>query len=472
MPRPSKSRGSTHSKSSESISVRDLESLSQINFNAAGLDIGASEIYACVPSGRDQQSVRVFATFTVDLNTLADWLKQCSVTTVAMESTGVYWIPIFQILEKRGFEVYLVNAQYVKNVTGRKTDILDCQWIQQLHTYGLLHASFRPDDQTCALRSLVRHREMLLRYRAGHIQHIQKALEQMNLKLSNVLSDVTGVTGLRILRDIITGVHDPLQLAKHRDCRCGKSEADIAKSLQGDYRPEHLFSLQQAVELYDFYTDKLQTCDSEIERHLAQFTPQVDLNDHPLPPPTRRPSTRPKNHPSYDLRPSLYQLAGVDLTQVDGLDVLTVQTILSEIGTDMNKWKTVKQFTSWLGLCPHNAKTGGRIVRSKTKPTNNRANLAFRQAAAALAHSKSALGNFYRRMRSKLGAPKAVVAAAHKLARIVYYMLKQRTPFQAVSPEQADTQLRERLLRQLQRKAQQLGARIVLEPIGEASPAV
>jgi transposase len=437
--------------------------LTQINLNAAGLDIGASEIYTCVPPGRDEQSVRVFATFTPDLHALADWLKHCGVTTVAMESTGVYWIPIFQILEDRGFEVFLVNAQYVKNVTGRKTDILDCQWIQQLHTYGLLHASFRPDEQTCALRSLVRHREMLLRYRASHIQHIQKALEQMNLKLANVLSDVTGVTGLKILRDIIAGVQDPEQLAKHRDWRCRKSDSDIAKSLTGDYRREHLFALQQAVELYDIYTAKLQACDDEIATRLSQFTPQVNVEEYPLPPPTRRPSTRPKNHPQNDLRPSLYQLAGVDLTQIDGLDVLTVQTILSEIGTDMSKWATVKQFTSWLGLSPQNAKTGGRIIRTKTKPTNNRANLAFRQAAAALIHSKSALGNFYRRIRTKLGTPKAVVAAAHKLARIVYHMLKEKTPFVTVSPHQEDAQYRERALKQLQRKAQRLGVKIVLE---------
>jgi transposase len=463
MPNSSKSSKGSKAKRSSIQPVRDLESLSQINLNAAGLDIGASEIYVCVPPGRDEQSVRVFATFTADLHSLADWLKHCGVTTVAMESTGVYWIPIFQILENHGFEVFLVNAQYVKNVTGRKTDILDCQWIQQLHTYGLLHASFRPDDQTCALRSLVRHREMLLRYRASHIQHIQKALEQMNLKLTNVLSDVTGVTGLKILRDIIAGVHDPEQLAKHRDWRCRKSDSEIAKSLTGDYRPEHLFALKQAVELYDIYTAKLQTCDDEIATCLSQFTPQVNLEEHPLPPPTRRPSTRPKNHPKNDLRPVLYQLTGVDLTQIDGLDVLTVQAILSEIGTDMSKWKTVKQFTSWLGLCPQNAKTGGRVIRTKTKPTNNRANLAFRQAAAALIHSKSALGNFYRRIRTKLGTPKAVVAAAHKLARIVYHMLKEKVPFVAVSPHLEDAQYRERAIRQLQRKALQLGVTISLE---------
>jgi transposase len=455
----------TQVKPATPVKVPELDSLKQINLNAAGLDVGATEIYVCVPEQRDPKPVRVFASFTADLYALADWLSQCGVTTVAMESTGVYWIPIFQILAQKGFEVYLVNAHYIKNVTGKKTDIFDCQWIQQLHTYGLLHASFRPDDLTCALRSLVRHRDMLLRYRASHIQHIQKALQQMNLKGANVLSDVTGVTGLRILRDIIAGVRDPHQLAQHRDWRCGKSETEIAKSLEGDYRAEHVFALQPAIELYDIYTEKLKACDGQIEQQLAQFTPQVDINESPLPPPTRRPTTRPKNHPGNDLRPALYQLAGVDLTQVDGLDIVSVQTILSEIGTDMSKWKTVKHFTSWLGLSPQNQKTGGKVIRTKTKKTDNRANLAFRQAAASLIHSKSALGNFYRRLRTKLGTPKAVVAAAHKLARIVYHMLKYRVPFDAVPPEQADAQYRERAIRQLQRKARQLGVTVIVEPI-------
>lgn len=305
-PRSSKSAKRSKAKSSTAVEAPNLDSLKQINLNAAGLDVGATEIYACVPEGQARQPVRVFPTFTVDLHALADWLAQCGVRTVAMESTGVYWIPIFQILEQRGFEVYLVNAQYIKNVTGKKTDILDCQWIQQLHTYGLLHASFRPDDQTCALRSLVRHRAMLLRYRASHIQHIQKALQQMNLKLTNVLSDVTGVTGLCILRDIVAGVRDPQQLAQHRHWRCGKGELDIAKSLEGDYRSEHVFALQQALELYEIYSEKLTACDVEIECLLATFMPQVDLNEQPLPPPTRLPSTHPKNHPQNDLRPALY----------------------------------------------------------------------------------------------------------------------------------------------------------------------
>lgn len=459
--KPTKANGSTNDRE---IAAPKLESLQQINLNAAGLDVGASEIYVCVPEGRSESSVRVFSSFTADLQALADWLSHCQVTTVALESTGVYWIPIFQILETRGFDVYLVNAHYIKNVTGKKTDILDCQWIQQLLTYGLLHKSFRPDDATCVLRALVRHREMLLRYRASHIQHMQKALQQMNLKLTNVLSDVTGQTGLRIIRDILAGVRDPQQLAKHRDHRCRKSETEIAKSLEGDYRAEHLFALQQSVELYDIYTEKLSACDAEIELQLANFSPRIDLATHPLPPATRPPAIRPKNDPPTDLRPALYQLAGVDLTQIDGLSILSIQTILAEIGTDMSKWKTVKHFTSWLGLSPQNQKTGGRVIRTRTKKTNNRANLAFRQAAATLGRSQSALGVFYRRMKVKLGTPKAVVATAHKLARMVYHLLKYQVPFSALPPEQEDARYRERALRNLQRKAVKLGARLVIEP--------
>jgi transposase len=450
------------------VEAPKLESLQQINLNAAGIDIGASEMYVCVPEERSSSSVRVFSSFTADLQALADWLSECQVTTVAMESTGVYWIPIFQLLEARGFEVYLVNAQYIKNVTGKKTDILDCQWIQQLLTYGLLHKSFRPDDATCVLRSLVRHRDMLLRYRASHSQHIQKALQQMNLKLTNVLSDIMGQTGMRIIRDILAGVRDPQQLAEHRDHRCGKTSAEIAKSLEGDYRGEHLFALQQAVELYDIYTEKLQVCDAQIEQQMGQFQPRIDITVHPLPPATRPRAIRPKNDPATDLRPALYQMAGVDLTQIDGLNILSIQAILSEIGTDMSKWKTVKHFTSWLGLSPHNQKTGGKIIRSRTKKTDNRANLAFRLAAATLGHSKSGLGVFYRRMKAKLGTPKAVVATAHKLARIVYHLLKYQVPFSALLPEQEDARYRERALRNLQRKALKLGARLVVEPSSDA----
>jgi transposase len=451
------------SESGRVVAAESLESLEQLNLNACGLDIGDRAIYACVPAGRDEKSsVRVFSTVTAMLYALADWLTQCGITTVAMESTGVYWIPVFQILEARGFEVILVNAQQIKSTPGRKTDILDCQWIQQLHTYGLLRASFRPDEQTCILRSYVRQRQMLIQARASHIQHMQKALQQMNLKLTTVISDITGKTGLRIVRDIVAGVRDPQQLSQHRDPKCRKSSTEIAQALTGDYRQEHLFALQQALELYDVYTEKVQVCDAAIEQELARFLPKVDLDEHPLPP--RQKPRRSKNQPQNDPRLSLYQISGVDLTAIDGLDSLTVQTIVSEIGTDMSRWRSIKQFTAWLGLAPQVEKTGGKVLRTRTQKTKNRANLALRQAAASLKTSQSALGQFYRRMRARMGPPKAVVATAHKLARIIYHLLKHQVPFQSVPPQQAEDSYRQHALRQLQRQAQKLGAKVVIEP--------
>jgi transposase len=265
----------------KSKKIVKVESLKQLNLNAAGLDVGAAEIWACVPEGRGPEAVRVFQTFTPDLQALADWLEACGIDTVAMESTGIYWIPVFEILEARGFEVYLVNAQHVKNVAGRKTDLLDCQWVQQLHTYGLLQASFRPQDEIVALRAYTRHRANLIRYRSAHIQHMQKALHLMNVQLTNVLSDITGLTGMTIIRAIVAGEHDPLTLARYRDPRCASSEAEIAKALTGNYRPEHLFALQQALELYDFYNDQIKACDAQIERMYADFEPQIDLAVQP-----------------------------------------------------------------------------------------------------------------------------------------------------------------------------------------------
>jgi transposase len=446
-----------------------LDSLKQINLNAAGLDIGAEEIYVAVPEDRGEMSVRKFPTFTADLYALADWLKACAVTTVAMESTGVYWIPVYEILEGRGFGVYLVNARQLKNVTGRKTDVLDCQWIQQLHTlrqaqgrlFGLLHGSFRPPEQVCALRSLVRHRDNLIRYRSAHVQHMQKALHQMNLLLTNVVKDITGLTGMSIIRAILDGERDPYELASYRNEHCAKSEAEIAKSLQGNYKPEHLFALQQAVELYDFYNQQIRNCDGEIERLYATFEPQVDIQEKPLSP-RKRPRRKPQgNEPDFDLRTCLYQMAGVDLTRIDGLDVLLVQEILSETGVDMSRWPTVKHFTAWLRLSPDNDISGGKVLRTGTQKTKSRANRAFRLAARSLHHSDSALGAFYRRKRAQLGAPQAIVATAHKLARLVYFMLKNRTEYVDPGPDYYEQKYRERVVRNLRRKAHELGLELV-----------
>jgi len=441
--------------------AKNLDALEQINLNAAGMDIGAEEVYVAVPKGRDDESVRSFPTFTADLHRLADWLGDCDIGTVAMEATGVYWIPLFEILESRGFEVYLVNARHIKNVSGRKSDVLDCQWIQQLHTYGLLQPSFRPPEQICAIRSLVRHRDMLTKYRSAHIQHMQKALTVMNIRLTNVLSDITGATGMKIIRAIVAGERNPEVLASFRHNNCAKSQEEIAKSLEGYYKREQLFALKQALELYDFYDHQVRDCDTELEALYQEF----DLPDEPgTPPPSPRKGKRRKNQPHFDLAQSLYRMAGVDLTQVDGLKAIMVQNILSEIGTDMSPWPTAKHFASWLRLSPNNKITGGKVKQRGTLPSQNRVNTAFRVAAQSLARSDCALGAFLRRIRAKHGAPIAITATAHKLARIVYTMLKNRQPYHDPGASYYEEQYRLRTIRNLQRRASKLGMR--LEPIG------
>ncbi len=397
-----------------------------LNHNAAGLDIGASEIYACVPADRDEKNIRAFKTFTVDLHALANWLGECSIKTVAMESTGIYWVPIYEILESKGFEVYLVNARHVKNVPGKKSDVADCQWIQRLHSYGLLSSSFRPDEDMCALRSLTRHREMLTKHRSIHIHHMQKNLELMNLKLCSVISDITGVTGMKIIRLIVDGERDSAKLSQFRDPNCKCSEEEIAKSLEGSYKSEYLFSLKQALNLYDYYTNLLKECDAEIKQ---KYSAHKCYKGNRVPPKSQKRLKKQKNAPGYDLRTELYRLCGVDLCQIPGLDVLTIQTLISEIGTDMSKWKKETHFTSWLGLCPINAISGGVVLRRGSKKNTSPATVALRRAASSLHSSKSALGAFYRRMRAKCGPMKANKAAAHKLARIIYSMLKNKTEY-------------------------------------------
>jgi transposase len=433
-----------------------LDALAQINQHAAGLDIGDAEIYAAVPESAADPAVRVFRTFTTDLQALADWLTTCHVDTVAMESTGVYWIPIYELLEERGFQVCLVNARQLKNVSGKKTDILDCQWIQQLHTYGLLQPSFRPPEEICALRALVRQRGRLIQTCTAEIQHMQKALQQMNLKLTQVLSDVSGTTGLAIIRDIVAGERDPHKLAAHRDPHCRKSEAEIAAALTGNYKREHLFTLGQALAAYDFFSQQIAACDVEIAAMYQTATPSVMRTAPPLPP-RIRPRAKRQHEPAFDLRSELYHLAGVDLTSIDGVEILTVQAVLSETGVDMSRWPTVKHFCSWLGLCPENAKTGGKIIKRGTKPSANRAATALRLAAQSLIYSDSALGVYCRRMRSKLGKPEAITATAHKLARIIYAMLKTKTPYKDPGADHMEAQVQERKLKGLQRQAKELG---------------
>jgi len=438
-------------------------SFSMINKDAAGIDIGSGEHWVAVPEDRDEEPVRCFGCFTADLHAMARWLKECGVTTVAMESTGVYWIPCYQILEEHGFEVKLVNARHVKNVPGRKSDVSDCQWLQRLHTYGLLSGSFRPDDQICVLRSYWRHRANLVRYASDHIQHMQKALTQMNLHLHKVLSNVTGVTGMNIIRAIISGERNPEKLALMRERGVKNTPEAIAKALEGDYRQEHLFALKQAVELYDFYHRQIEACDREIERYLHTFEAKVDPVQNPLPKQKRKKEMRYQSF--VDLRTELYRVSGIDFTQIPGLDVVTVQTILSEIGLDPGKFPTEKRFASWLGLCPNNRITGGQVKSTKTRKTANRAANAFRMSAQSLANSNTGLGGFYRRIRARLGAPKAITATAHKLARIFYRMWTTGHSYTDLGSDYYENRYKERVLRNITRRARELGYDAVLQPI-------
>jgi transposase len=445
------------SKVSQSLPAQ----LQHVNLHAAGIDIGATAHFVAVPPGSDPQPVRQFGTFTADLHRLADWLTDCGVQTVVMESTAVYWIPVFELLEQHGFQVLLVNARHVKNVSGRKSDVLDCQWLQQLHTFGLLSGAFRPADEIVVLRSYLRQRTMLVQGAAMHIQHMQKALQQMNVLLHHVVADITGVTGMTIIHAILAGERDPKVLAKLRDYRCKHSEEVIAQSLVGTYREEHLFALQQAVTLYEVYQAQIVACDTRIEQYLANCTAATSE----APPTAGKPRSRTGNPFHFDAHAQLYRLTGVDLTRIDGIDSVSALTLVGEIGTDMSGWRTVKHFTSWLGLCPGTKVSGGKVLGSKTKLSANRAASALRLAAASLSRSRSALGAYLRRMSARLGKAQAVTATAHKLARLVYSMLKHGTEYVDVGQDYYERQHRERVVQNLTRRAKELG--FVLSP---ASP--
>jgi len=424
--------------------------------NAAGLDIGSTEIWACVPADRTETPVRRYGTYTPDLHQLADWLVSCQITSVALEATGVYWLPVFEILEARGLQVYLLNPHQLKHVPGRKSDVQDCQWIQQLHSYGLLRNSFQPEAEMRALRSYLRQRSMLLEHRAAHIQHMQKAMQQMNVQLTQAVDDITGSTGLTIIRAIVAGERDPQLLATYRQPGCAKSAAEIAKALTGHYQAEHVFALKQALLLYDTYTEQVQACDVEIERQLQALTPQTDDE---LPPPRQRSkaASASKNGPRYDARGLLYQATGVDLCAIDGLGPTTVQQILFEIGGSVAAWPTSKHFCAWLALAPRHEISGGKVLRRHVPKTGNRAGQAFRLAAQTLFRSTdTALGAYSRRMRARHGPERAIVATAHKLARIFYTMLKERISFDASQAQTDEDRQRQRKLNYLKREAAKL----------------
>ncbi len=436
-------------------SAKSRAALTITHPNAAGIDIGSASHYVAVSPDRDDEPVREFASFTDDLNALADWLEACGVDTVAMESTGVYWIPLFELLESRGFTVLLVNARHVKNVSGRKSDVLDCQWLQQLMTYGLLSGAFRPTEQVCVLRSLYRQRGMLLRSQGRHVQHMQKALTQMNIQLTNVLADIVGESGQKILRAIVAGERDGQLLGAMKNSRVHASVEEIAKSLRGNWRAEHLFALKQALGAFDFVATQLAECDQEIEQQLHSL--QVHDGD----PAKGKKRGRARNAPKFDLRTQLFRMCGVDLTRIDGVDVTTALAVVSEVGADMSKFPTVKHFTSWLGLCPGTRITGGKVISSKTKRCVNRAAQALRLAAAALRSSKSALGAYFRRLCSRMDKPKAVTAAAHKLARLIYTMLTKGEEYTDQGQDYYEERYRQRVLRALSQRAAKLGLKMV-----------
>lgn len=423
--------------------------LVHLNTCAAGIDVGSKSHFVAVPEGTDPEPVREFSTFTDDLERLADWLVSCGVTTVAMESTGIYWIPVFEILESRSVEVKLVNARHVKNVPGRKSDVLDCQWLQQLHTYGLLRGAFRPADEVVALRAYVRQRATLVKASGSHIQHMQKAMAQMNLQLHNVVSDITGVTGMRIIKAILAGDRDSHKLAAFRDKRCKNDAKTIARSLHGNFRPEHLFSLQQAVELYEFCLAKIDECDRQILAQLKAFDAKYDkgVSDGGKPPAS--------------VEEALMRMSGVDLTAIDGINTTTALKIIAEIGVDMSRWKSDKHFTSWMSLAPGTKITGGKVLSGATKKNANRAAQAFRMAAFSLTRSKSYLGSYFRRIKARLGAPKAITATARKLATIVYAMLRNRTSYVDLGQDYYEEHYQSRLVQNLKRKAKQLGFELV-----------
>ena len=430
------------------------------NPRAAGIDVHDGVHWVAVSPDCDPQPVRRFGTFTADLETLADWLTACGVDTVAMESTGVYWIPLFELLERRGFRAFLVDARTVAKVDGRpKTDIHDCQWIQRLHSYGLLEKAFRPQDDIVVLRGFVRQRQTLISYASQHIQHMQKALVLMNLKLTLVVSDIVGKTGMAILKAILAGQRDPLELAKLRDERCKHSAAEIAKALVGNWREEHLLALRQAVELYEFYHCKITECDQAIDIYLSRLPNRA--GDRPL---EKRPAKRKNkdNELMFDARKRLYEMLGVDLTAIDGISVGVALTIASELGCDVSAFRNEKAFANWLGLAPNHKITGGKIKSRKTRPGANRIATGLRMAAASLLRTPTALGAFGRRMRSRVGSPKAITAIAHKLAKLVYRMLKYGEDYVRQGAEEYEAQYQERRLDALRRTATALGFR--LEP--------
>jgi transposase len=455
----SKSRPSGKQKKSARKQV-DWKALEIVHPDAAGIDVGGHEHWVAISPERDPEPVRRFGCFTADLRGMARWLVEKGIRSVALQSTGVYWMPVFEILEQHGLEVYLVNARHTKNVPGRKTDIQECQWLLKLHAFGLLNNSFQPNDEIRIARTLWRHRGNLVAEASSAIQRMQKALIEMNVQLSDVLSDLSGMSGMAIMDAVLEGKRDPAQLAALVQPEVRATPQEIAQSLEGNWRSELLFVLRQQVELYRTYQEKIADCDKQLRQHLESVGGRVDVKAQPIGPRPRgkKPS---RNAPTFDLRSELYRITGVDWAQVNGLDVLTAQTVVAEAGTDLADFDSEKHFTSWLGLCPTNEQSGGKILKRKTRKVVNRASTAFRNAATTLVRSQSYLGAQYRRLRTRLGAPKAITAMARKLACLYYRLIKHGQQYVDKGIAYYEARYREQQIRSLIKKAQQLGLQVV-----------
>ena len=435
--------------------------LEVVHPRAAGIDVGNSAHYVAVRPDCDPEPVRRFECFTADLHRLANWLQSCGVKTVAMQSTGVYWIPLYDILEEHGFEVYLVNARHTKNLPGRKSDVQESQWLLKLHTYGLLNNSFQPASKIRVLRTYWRQRAQHVSGAATCIQRMQKALTQMNIQLANVISDLSGVTGQMIVRAIVGGERDPRKLAELSHPRIQASRGQIAESLEGNWRQELIFVVQQEIEMYDTYQRRISECDQQLQKHLAAFADTVPPPAKEELPPKKK-GKQNKNNPHFHLADELQRIAGVDLTRIDGVDVMVAQTLVSEVGLDMSRWKTEAHFASWLGLCPDNRISGDKVLARGTRHVVNRAATALRMGASTLLRSQTYLGAQYRRLRSKLGAPKAITAMAHRLARLVYRMLKYGQPYVDKGAEYYEQRNRQQQIEFVRKKAAQLGLQVTL----------
>jgi len=446
----------------------DWKALEVVHPDAAGIDIGGSEHWVAISPDRDEHPVRCFDCFTADLEQMADWLKARGVRSVAMQSTGVYWIPVFEILQQRGMEVYLVNARHTKNLPGRKSDIAECQWLLKLHTFGLLQNSFQPSDEIRAVRTLWRYRSGLVAQASSTIQRMQKALIEMNIQLTNVLSDLSGVSGMAIVQAVLDGKRNPEELASLADPQVKASKEVIAKSLRGNWRPELLFVLGQEMDSYRTYRKRIVDCDREVQQHLQRMESKVDLSTQPIGPRPKGKRARGNAPQIFDLRSELYRLTGVDWSQVDGIDVQVAQTVIAEVGADLKAFPSEKHFANWLGLCPTNETSGGRVLKRRTPKVVNRAKAAFRQAASTLIRSNSYLGAQYRRLRTRLGAPKAITAMARKLSCLFYRLLTKGQKYVDRGAQYYESRYREQQIRSLIKRAQRLGLQ-VLSP--EVKPA-